>query len=64
MISDCFRGGADRYHFRVRGWIIIGERAIVRARDYFSFVYEDRADGNFVAFRCGTGFFQRGAHEL
>ena len=64
MISNYLRGGAYRNHFRVRGWIVIGQRAIIRARNYFPLMHEDCADGNFAAFSRCARLFQRDAHEL
>lgn len=64
MVSNFLGGSAYRDHFRVRGWIIIGERAVVRARNDLPFVYKHSADGNLAALGGQTRFVQRGAHEF
>lgn len=63
IFDDGF-GLRDCQHFRVRGGILQEFHLIVGAGNNFAVLYDDGADGNFLAFEGSTGLTQRFTHKI
>ena len=64
VVAETVGGFTKGDNFRVRRWVIVANRAVVRTDKDPAVVDQYGADGNFAGFSCRTRLGKRFLHEL